>query len=466
MNRAIVNYVAVWGASAAIAIALGMVAPPCLQPSACAAEWSDQDPMSDTNSTDTAKPESTMHESMESTPMESSTMTAMPMDVVRTSKLLDMKVQGTQNEELGKVHDIVLTPDLTSLSYVALARGGVAGVGEKLYAIPWSAVSVSADGKSLMVHIDKKDLENSPGFNSKSWPDRGEARWSKTTGQPESTMTMSADSETFRMRRVSEVSKIEVKNREDKTLGKLDDLAVDKTPGRVVYGIVSWGNIGKKESYAAVPWDMFILQPKPRIAMLHTDKSTLETLAFEKSNWPNLSDRSYAESVYQRFGEEPYWQVYGHPTVEPRLVMTDSWLPGSEYNQMFSASSVTTIKGKVDSTGSFRPASHAASGLRLKVTTSDGKALTVHCGPREYISQQGFTFKKGEEVTVTGSEVQMGKRTVLMATEIDAGGKMLKLRDSQGNPTWTKDDLQKELMMKGEKKTEKEMPGSSGSRGY
>jgi len=390
-------------------------------------------------------------------------MDAMPMDIIRASKLHDMKIMGLQNEELGRVHDIVLTPDLTTVSYVALQRGGVLGMGEKLYAIPWSAVSMSADGKSLSVSISKKDLESSEGFSQKQWPDKGEARWSNIPGQTSSTMTMSPDSEAFKLRRLSETLKTEVRNRGDMELGKLSDLGIDRSPGRVVYGIVSWGTIGQKETYAAVPWDMFVLQPRPRIAMIDTDRSMLQSVAFEMSNWKSLSDRSYATNLYQRFGEEPYWQVYGYPKVDEQLMTTESWLPGSEYNKRFDASTVRTIQATVDSTGTFRPMSHAVSGLRLKVTTSDGKVMNVHCGPKEYILQQGFTFKKGEDVTITASQVQMGKHTILMATSIQSAGRTLNLRDSQGTPMWTKDDLTREMATKEEKKVENVTP-TTGSR--
>lgn len=461
MNRTVTNHLIVWGLSAALVCVVGMALPVGGQSVAYAAEWSSDSPgmtSTDANSEKSGK-ESTM-----SGPTESGSMATMPMDVIRASKLHDMKIMGLQNEELGKVHDVVLTPDLTTVSYVALQRGGVLGVGEKLYAIPWSAVSMSADGKSLSVAISKKDIESSQGFDSKKWPDKGDAQWSKTPGETGSMMSMNPDDEMFRMRRLSETLKTDVRDRGDTELGKLSDLGIDQVPGRVVYGIVAWGSLGKKENYAAVPWDMFVLQPKPRLAMIDADRNMLQSVAFEMSNWKSLSDRSYADKLYQQFGEEPYWQVYGFPKVDEQLTSTESWLPGSDYNKMFNASTIETIQGKVDSTGSFRPMSHAVSGLRLKVTTSDGKTLTVHCGPREYISQQGFTFKKGESVSITGSQVQMGKHTVLMATSIETGGKTLNLRDSQGKPMWTENDLKKEMMMKGEKKTENETP-STGNRG-
>jgi len=569
----------VWGVSAAIVCVIGIVLPPGGQPKAYAADSSYYS--SDANATSTGSSNmtgtsgtssdtsgtsgtgstgsmsgttggaagtsgsmsgsvtgtSSMGRSMSSSSDMSSSDTMQQMDIIRASKLRDAKVIGSQNEEIGKVNDVVLSSDMSTVSYVAVQHGGMLGVGEKLYAIPWSAVSTSADGKSITVPISKQELQSSKGFDDKNWPDQGDARWSKgstsdmsssygttgtgsnpssrdygTSGTGSSSTDMSTSSpsqggemsgrssmdttsatgtsrysemdtnsskgskwsdtsrgssmsaeESMKMRRLSEILKLDVKSRDNTSLGKIDDLGIDKTPGRVVYGIVSWGGITGKSNYAAVPWDMFMLQAKPHQARIDADRNMLQAVAFDMSNWKNLSDRSFASRVYQQFGEEPYSQVYGYPKSGAQVTTGESWMGESAYNKGFNPSTMTTVQGKIDSTGSFRPMSHAASGLRLKVTTNDGRTVTVHCGPKDYITQQGFSFKKGDTVTVTGSQVQMGKNEVIMATTIQSNGKTLNLRDSQGNPLWTSEDINRGMNMG--TRSDSNSTGSTGTSG-
>jgi sporulation protein YlmC with PRC-barrel domain len=59
---------------------------------------------------------------------------------------MDARVVSPQGENLGKVHDVVLTPDLNRISYVVVSTGGFLGMGNKLHAIPWSILSWASMG--------------------------------------------------------------------------------------------------------------------------------------------------------------------------------------------------------------------------------------------------------------------------------------------------------------------------------
>lgn len=105
--------------------------------------------------------------------------------------------------------------------------------------------------------------------------------------------------------------------------------------------------------------------------------------------------------------------------------------PGMMYNP----STETTIKGTVEAV-----ASQGAHGMMMgtHLTVKSDQATTdVMLGPSNFISSQGFTFAKGDEVQVTGSKVPMGGTEVLVAREVAKGGKTLVLRDKTGKPKWS-----------------------------
>jgi sporulation protein YlmC with PRC-barrel domain len=97
------------------------------------------------------------------------------MPLVKSSELIGKKLINTQNEDLGTIHDLVLTPDSKQVSYAALAHGGVFGIGSKLFAIPWNAIKVGADGKPT-ANISKQTLDQSPGFKDDNWPSQADSR--------------------------------------------------------------------------------------------------------------------------------------------------------------------------------------------------------------------------------------------------------------------------------------------------
>lgn len=103
---------------------------------------------------------------------------------------------------------------------------------------------------------------------------------------------------------------------------------------------------------------------------------------------------------------------------------------------VYNPSTETTVKGTVEEvrTVSGRRG-WAGAHLTLK---SDDKTMDVHVGPSWFLSQNNFTFAKGDEVEVIGSKVTYQKADALVAREIKKGGKTLTLRNADGYPVWSR----------------------------
>jgi len=105
--------------------------------------------------------------------------------------------------------------------------------------------------------------------------------------------------------------------------------------------------------------------------------------------------------------------------------------------QLYDASTVTTFTGvlsKVDSIATPRGNAYI---LRYTVKDTSGN-ISVVVGPTFYLDQQSVTFNAGDTVTVTGSKVQFDQGDVVMAATISSGNKILKLRDENGIPLWSR----------------------------
>ncbi len=85
--------------------------------------------------------------------------------------LIGDKVVNMDGEDLGKVEEIMLDVNTGHVAYAVLSFGGVLGVGNKLFAIPWQALALSEKDKQFYLNVSREHLENAPGFDKDDWPD-------------------------------------------------------------------------------------------------------------------------------------------------------------------------------------------------------------------------------------------------------------------------------------------------------
>lgn len=91
--------------------------------------------------------------------------------------IIGMSVINNQREDLGKIEDVVLDTRNSRASYAILSFGGILGMGDKHFAIPWEALTFDLGQKTAVLNIEKDRLKNAPGFNKDNWPDVADAAW-------------------------------------------------------------------------------------------------------------------------------------------------------------------------------------------------------------------------------------------------------------------------------------------------
>jgi sporulation protein YlmC with PRC-barrel domain len=89
-----------------------------------------------------------------------------------TSAILASKVKGTAvyngaGDKLGTVEDIVLDKQSNQIMFAALGFGGVFGVGEKYYPVPWSLLDYDESRGGYVVPLDKDSIKNAPAYDLK-----------------------------------------------------------------------------------------------------------------------------------------------------------------------------------------------------------------------------------------------------------------------------------------------------------
>ena len=91
--------------------------------------------------------------------------------VLSGSSLKGDRVVNYKGEDLGKLEEIMIDLDRGRVAYAVISFGGFLGLGDKLFAIPWQAITVDTVKKQLVLNADKALLEKAPGFDKDNWPD-------------------------------------------------------------------------------------------------------------------------------------------------------------------------------------------------------------------------------------------------------------------------------------------------------
>lgn len=103
---------------------------------------------------------------------------AQKQGVVSASKIIGESVVNRQDESLGKIHELVIDAKDGRMAYAVLTFGGFMGMGNKLFAMPWSAFEFATTENKLVLDIDKDKLKSAPGFDQDSkWPDFADRNW-------------------------------------------------------------------------------------------------------------------------------------------------------------------------------------------------------------------------------------------------------------------------------------------------
>ncbi|MFP4013811.1 MAG: hypothetical protein ACLFVQ_06990 [Chitinispirillaceae bacterium] len=102
----------------------------------------------------------------------------------------------------------------------------------------------------------------------------------------------------------------------------------------------------------------------------------------------------------------------------------------------FNPEAITTLKGTVADYDSLLFYDGTESFTHILLKTSDGQIVFIVLGPEYFLGSNNISFRKGDEVEVTGSVVGQGEKSFIIATSVMKGNQHLELRNKEGIPLW------------------------------
>ncbi len=93
--------------------------------------------------------------------------------------LIGNDVCNAEGEDLGDIKEIMLDMSRGEISYAVLSFGSFLGMGSKLFAVPWSALTLDTENKRFTLNVPKDRLARAPGFDQDKWPNMADQSWEK-----------------------------------------------------------------------------------------------------------------------------------------------------------------------------------------------------------------------------------------------------------------------------------------------
>ena len=87
-----------------------------------------------------------------------------------STSLTGTHVMNAKGENLGHVEDFMIDLDTGRIQYAVLSFGGVLGIGDKLFAVPFEAFKINQDDETFILNVDQERLKTAPGFDKNNWP--------------------------------------------------------------------------------------------------------------------------------------------------------------------------------------------------------------------------------------------------------------------------------------------------------
>jgi sporulation protein YlmC with PRC-barrel domain len=91
--------------------------------------------------------------------------------------LLGNDVYNRDGESLGDIKEFMIDMASGKVAYAVLSFGGLLGMGDKLFAVPWAALVLDTMNKRFTLDVPKATLADAPGFDKDCWPSMSDDTW-------------------------------------------------------------------------------------------------------------------------------------------------------------------------------------------------------------------------------------------------------------------------------------------------
>lgn len=106
-----------------------------------------------------------------------------PVRRLTASSIIGDKVENPMGENLGKIDNLMINITTGKVEYAVIEFGAFLGIGGKLFAVPFSELTLDAERELFILNRDKDYLKEIPGFDSSHWPETNDHTYYDTVNR-------------------------------------------------------------------------------------------------------------------------------------------------------------------------------------------------------------------------------------------------------------------------------------------
>lgn len=158
---------------------------------------------------------------------------------LRMARLIGMPVRGTNGEEIGEVHDLIVDAQDGRVRYAVIDAGGFLGIGQHRTAVSLRNLDAVLEPDHVRVDMTREQLERYPSYPPDREPDwnlGGFAQQVDDAVHPNG----NGGGKMRRYWKGSDLLDADLKDQRGNDIGDVEGLVIDASNGKVLYGVAKF----------------------------------------------------------------------------------------------------------------------------------------------------------------------------------------------------------------------------------
>jgi len=246
-------------------------------------------------------------------------------NVMKMSNLLHKDVKDSSGNEVASVEDLAIDLKTARVDYVILSTGGVLGAGNRMIAVPPEVFHQAApaggentggvfgggNNRQFSISLADNQLRSMKAVDMNQWNALSEPSFFSETYQAAGVQAPATAQPSGPLAQGSKLLGADVKDRQGKHIGDINDVAVDLQNAAAPFTVVAYGGIlgvGTKKTAVPTPDLSQLAGNKEGVTVAATEDQIKKGPAINEQQWRSI-DAQWVSNMYAQYGLTPYWQA-------------------------------------------------------------------------------------------------------------------------------------------------------------
>lgn len=260
--------------------------------------------------------------------------------VMKASNLLHKDVKNSSGDEIASVEDLAIDLKTARVDYVILSTGGVLGAGNRMIAVPPQALqtggasqragqggqgaqtgqsgqsasstpSGGGNAQQLTISVADNDLKSMKAVDMNQWSALSDPNFFRETYRAAGVQMPENAAPPGQLAQASKLLGADIKDRQGKSVGEINDVAVDLKSASAPFAVVAYGGIlgvGTKKTAVPTPALNQAQGRNEALTIAATEDQIKSGKRIDEQQWRSV-DAQWLSNMYAQYGVTPYWQT-------------------------------------------------------------------------------------------------------------------------------------------------------------